>query len=305
MSISSSFPSVENLAIGDDGTYIYGGSIGINRPLDYFRTMSTSPDRKWWSIYAISLYTLARNNFQKGMSVKELSEAITQDCRLLVQFIEGYASFFPSTYRRPMIVFYLPTYASIPENIRKEIKEGTIRAQLEALYEEYRSAGGKNAENLSGSADPLNWMQKSEQWILPCSPAILPFREVYRWMSAKASLRQSDDVLMLTHAPCDLHLYRLHASVSIIESYTAVVKTAAEFGTKLESSGDIPFNIGTHRAFGDSLHISPLLTKKKDREAVLELARQKKWRLLPESEVIQQLAAKLDIRVEELISYKF
>jgi hypothetical protein len=89
---------------------------------------------------------------------------------------------------------------------------------------------------------------------------------------------------MISHLPIDYHIYKTIPNIQLLESFTGVILSVSDFGQKLIKEVKIPFNTTTHRLFGDSTQLMPLI-KGKDRSKLIDVAKEFNWYVKTESEI--------------------
>lgn len=285
------FPDTNHLDRSDTGAIINGGSIGVNEVLSYFRATASMPNRKEWNIYLINMYTILRNVYDKNKSPAKLLEAIDRDIGLISTYIEAYKDYMPNT-GKYVVLFYVPNYDAIPDTIRRSVTEqikamnAFYKTQVQRKYE-------KSITNISGNGAYL---------IAPVGTrSRYPHTELAYFINTECT-KYIDRIkypVIFSHCPIDLHLGKALTTLDLIESYTADVKPRIEFGFKLTKEVRMPFLPITHRLFGDSVHIQPLVQRNL-KTKMLELAQDNNWYLRTSYDIEKDVLANSEIKKEDL-----
>lgn len=291
------FPSTEGLAKGQNNEIILGGSIGLNKILLNLKEWANSPIHDIWDIYFINLYTVARNVWIKDIRLDQFMHGIDTDTDMIATYLEAYHTNSLGA-KPPIIVFYVPTYEAIPLKYRRECVGNTL--EFNNLYDKVRARYPVKFSNISRS-------MASTLFFFPCNRNLYPHKELVYAMEEKFFgdfTYRSPKVLLLSHCPIDLHLYKRIHNFSLIESYTGQIKKLKDFGTKLVKDVDVPFNTYTHRLFGDSIHLTPLVSGKQ-KTLALDVAQKYKWINLTDSEILSLMVHKVGVKEALLSELKF
>lgn len=297
-----SFPSVAGLEKSEDGSeYIYGGSVGINRILGYLHGTAGQLHAMPWRLYLINVFTLLDNIYDIKLTPKQIDEAFHGEVRILCQYIEAYTSSLPGPYKPPTIVFYIPDYGVIPPKLRRTFKEGGRDDLMGKFYQRFKSS------SFSSVPDHIADTPYSQIWAVPVGKGLYPHRDLVSWLRGISSktpyIFDRDAVGIITHCPIDLHIHRILAQVSLIERYTGAIVSPRFFGKKLSSDGLVPFNMYTHRVFGDKVHLAPLI-RGKTKVTLLERAKKKNWLQRPPQDILQDIREITGLTTEELNSLR-
>lgn len=290
------FPSTKNLALSDDGSeFIYGGSIGINRILDMFRKNAVSYDKMYrpkfpWFLYLVSGMTLFDNIYEKNMTREAAAHRIQNEIDMLMTYASSYMSFFTKT--PPTFLVYLPHYDNLPRHLTRKIlvsKEYKWRLYMGVFSDINNNRLHKEQTN------------NGHLWFTRVGPKRFPHKElsdiVRRIPDHQAP--KGTPVFLLSHMPIDLHLSKTIPKLTLAERYTGLIKTQDQFGTKLNTKADVPFNTDTHRLFGDKHLLLPLIKGKKKTELETHIA-ENKWRLKTAHEIRQDILRQTDITPQHL-----
>jgi len=269
------FPSLEGMSYStESGEPILGGSIGINRVLMFFRENSWKQRREEWELFVVNTYSMLRNVFKSGMSVNEAIRALDTDMELLTTYYEAYAHQFNN--EQAHMLFIVPDYSKIPSEYLRE--HTGQKLEFEQLYKAI-------AKKLPQVKTDVSSLPNLTRHIAPCTTRI-PHHQLATYI--RQDYGHVRRVLLLDNCAIDLHVHRrITAVVTLIESYTGAVKHLPDFGTKINCEARIPFNICTHRLFGDSVHLKPLVTGRK-RTELMELANKNKWYLKTAYEIARE-----------------
>lgn len=275
------FPDVSSNPKGQDGTTIYGTgtSIGSNRIFHYLRQNANGFDPPKWDLYLINIYTLVRNAYSKGIEQRVLESIVDADSDLLMIYIGAY-----TTFRRqiPSVVFfYAPDYSAVPKDIMR-VHSGN-QSEMDAMYDILCKKLPPTLTELTTVPETRKFLSKVGRTILPQKELIEQIRKIYNGNRTNGMIGS----VMISHCPIDFHIYKFIPTIQLLESYTGSVLSVSEFGNKLTKEVKIPFNTTTHRLFGDSLQINPLL-KGKDRTKLIEVASEFKWNIKTESEITRE-----------------
>lgn len=262
------------------GPLIYGGSIGINRILEYFaRRLVVNNDHPNWTTYLFNIDTIFRNirskkaPVDKGgafpsvkeeeLTLKEIIDDMVTDISLFATYIDHYNRSNGDNY---LILYYseyddLNKYG-IPRTSPHDLRNaGLIKRALpeviKRIPESFKSV--------------RIFFSRSRH--VPSKDLVNDIRTDLRFIDRNAM------TLMISHHPHDLHLVDTFRNLFLIESYTGTVKGKREFNSKLSVHEDtIPFNEVTHRAFGDKTDLKPSFSPK-DRKKLIEMSQQKRWQI--------------------------
>jgi len=296
--VNSTFPATASLERSKDGSEIIaGGSIALNRTLNLLR--DTAGTGTPWRLWCINLYTLFENVCEDPMQPgPQLEAALQNEIWLLVQYIEAYAAHIPGIVRRPDIIFYAPDYGFIPKKLRRaistETKGGKRQNAIDVTFAAFRNARIMKQPPVRPDT-PL-----THPAYIPVGQGGYPHRDLVRWIRdhgrALSYIYNQEPIALITHCPIDLHLRRYLRNVFLLERYTGNVLQPHEFGKKISTSPDVPFNTYTHQLFGDKVHLEPRVTGKL-KAAILETAKEKKWPQRSESEIFSDILrlTKLDV----------
>jgi hypothetical protein len=295
----SDFPSTEGLGKSQDGSeLVYGGSIAINRQLGRLRDLAGQKDAPPYLLYLINVYTLVDNIYSKDTKVSILEDLLTTEINILTTYIEAYSSHFNSYMSKsfkPTIIFYIPEY-NIPSKYRREIDSKTQKGKIKLFYDLIRKSFGRNIVEMSSTGNSYRYM-------LPVGHVTYPHREivpiVQRLSSKIDYMFGSGPVGLISHITLDLHIGRLIPNIHLLERYTGDVLTYSQFGKKLDKGGRVPFNVYTHRAFGDDLLLEPLVQRKLKKE-LLEVAEKKRWMRLSPGEIAVHIKDVTGVSIADL-----
>ena len=212
------------------------------------------------------------------MRVDDALKAIDLDTDMLTLFYDAYMHV--KSVDRITMIFYIPDYSKIPKDMLREHTGNDII--FNALYESVRKKLPQKLTDVTESPDVI-------RKLIPLTQDVYPHIELAKHIRSMQSIVPIQNMLMLTHCPLDLHLYKhLNTTLSLIESYTGIVKGLPDFGSKLikESIAEVPFNATTHRILGDGVHIKPLISGR-DRTRLLELAKKNRWIMKSKYEIIK------------------
>lgn len=263
------FPDERSLEHSADGTDLIrpGCSVGFNRILGFFKAWAGGDTQPKWDMFLLNGATIFRNNFDPKKSQAQIYEDFQSDCEMFTLYYEAYLSFCAPPGTRIPIVVYIPDYSAIPATIAREASPREI--EMSRAFMVFQAAQVKLGARLL-SAGPF-----TDRWIIPAgSRQRMPQRDLVDWIhkgiSAKqlGSFRWGASVGMVTHCAVDLHMHVKVPRMSLLESYTGIIKPPNQFGTKLVNDKGVlvPFNKLTHRIFGDPIHIRPAVTGRKRTE---------------------------------------
>ena len=272
------FPDLASLETSQDGTeYIYGGSVGVNRILGYYRKTAYLHDRPEWAYHLFNVYTMVRNVYTKGMSPAALYAAFDHELTLLIRYVQAYGELarLPQ-HRHPAIAVYVPTYDAYPKDRLRPKAEGA--QQLEQAYL-------RLCKDLPKTITQL----QDRVWLVPCGSTVrLPHLDLYRWLQRQDVQAHHHRILMISHCLTDLHLAHFMPRLHLLESYTGTVREPKQFGERLDGSGVIPFTPITHQVFGDSVHLTPLV-KGVLKKSLIAQAVARRWPLRTEAEILSDI----------------
>lgn len=257
-----------------DGPLIYGGSIGINRIIEYFSKQIDAHGHVPWLTYLINLDTVYRNvegYTNKLTHDKDVIDAMVADIALFTT----YADLYNKTQEDVYILLYIPNYKDMHKYGVPRISESDMIVDRK-----------KRFASIINKIIPRIPQKLGSVKLYLCSCNKMPHEELPDAIRQEIPrIDRNAHTLLLSHHPIDLHLAKSFKRLSLIESYTGVIKNHKEFGTKLTTNDPkIPFNKVTHRIFGDKVDIkSPYSTA--HRKLLYEFGLRKKWYLFTESEI--------------------
>lgn len=284
------FPSVEGFERSSvSGDVILGGSIGLNKLLMYFREHAFIHQREEWDVFAVNIYSLLRNVYTPGILVKDVLHRLEIETDLLATYYEAYAHQF---HNNPVtMIFYIPDYTKIPKEFLREHTGQQL--EIDHLYKQV-------CKHLPNKITHTSNHNNLHQFVVPLNKQICPHIELAAILKDQHIFQHHlpRHILMLSHCVMDLHLStHMSKSISLIESYTGLIKHLPEFGSKLVKDILIPFNNVTHRLFGDPIHLKPLISGRKKTE-LLGLASTHRWYLKTKYEILQDVR-KVDPSITE------
>lgn len=271
------FPDVSNNPRGLDGTIIHFGSIGSNRIFNYFRENANSYGPPKWDLYLINIYTLVRNAYQKGIDQTLLEQLVDKDADTFMLYIGAY-----TTYRQavPSVVFfYAPDYSAVPKSIMR-IHSGQ-QAEMDSMYEVLRKKMPPVPMELTQVVGTQKFLSRVGGSLLPYKDLASKVADIYQGRRKSGAL----GTVMISHCPLDFHMYKKISNIQLLESYTGTILSPSGFGQKLCKEVQVPFNTTTHRLFGDSVQLEPLL-KGKDKTKLIEVAGEFTWYIKTETEIL-------------------
>lgn len=297
------FPDDSRYPRSSDGSEpILGGSIGLNRILISLKEQAQDRNRMMWSAVLVSAYTVFRNIYVKGITPIDLATRFRTDMDLLRLYLDAYLTAQKLPQITIPLVIYNPNYSYLKAEFLRE--PSPTNAELLEKFTSF-AKGLPPDETLYGSTDGTTMMSVSVG-----NAGMLPHIELAHWLQNKAlssphfGYKYGQPVLMLTHCPIDLHITRRLPKVFLIESYQGTVRPSKEFGRKLEKGNDtIPFQVATHRAFGDPVHLKTLATRDQKKQ-LLAMAETRKWLQLPQEAVMRDVVQVLGSSIAELTKIK-
>ncbi len=301
------FPNEVGLPRSADGSEaILGGSIGLNKILLLLKERSMHDKTLSWSLYLLNAFSIFRNVYVSDLSNTQLRDAFLKDCELFTTYLEAYISHLSNRVVASVpLVVYFPDYGRIPPDIRRERTAKAL--DMESRYQIL-------AKSFPHSPTSTSQGECTTRWIVPVGRQMLPHLELARWIqgyameSHKSAYRWGQEVFLFTHCPIDLHMHKRVPNLFLIESYTAAIKSPLQFGTKFDTKlvpeAQIPFNVATHRALGDSVHIAPIATGK-TRKALLEAAVANKWMRQSQDKIASDISYITKTPIAELNRIKF
>lgn len=298
---TAAFPDVSTLEKSQSGDeYIYGGSVGINRILGHLRDTAFLSSAPKYGLFLINTLTLLDNVYDKGTKNEaELYKAFLKEVEMLCMYIEAYASVRKIPYT-PTIVFYAPTYERLPSQVRRD-NSNNANGRVQALHDVLRP-------QLAYSPTDISVTDASQRWIVPVGSAGLPHKDIVAWLRGKAGklhyIQSQDQVALITHCVIDLYIHLSLPKVQLLERYTGQVKQPSTFGSKLGVGNHVPFNMYTHRAFGDKIHIKPLVQGIK-KTNLLTVAEKNKWTRLSQDLILNDLVKHTGLPATSFSSVKF
>lgn len=298
------FPDESHMERSKDGTEpIRGGSVGWNCVFGLFKTRASVDKVPFATLFLINLETVFRNNYNKTLSAKEIADACVRDMDLFLTYLEAYLAWVLRGKTLPPIpvVLYIPNYHTIPKDLLREHP---------ASWDHMMQAYGIFRKNFPTTKTVSSRTQFTTRWVIPVGVMTYPHIELSHWVHSTSLENQSggytwgDPVCLITRNVIDLHISRRIRSVVLLESFTAQIKTPDQFGTKLVKDVPVPFTVGTHRAFGDPVHIRPLVERKTKKE-LLQLATTNKWMVRSTEGILRDISSVTGVSIAELQRAKF
>jgi len=264
------------------GDLILGGSVGLNRILLYFRDNAYKHVRYEWNIFLVNMFTVFRNVYGKDLTEAQILQAVDTDVGLLLTYFDAY-----KTAKHPtppyVTVFYIPTYTKIPEAL--------LRTHTSDAHKQFMDMYTKVCAHLPQHLTLAGEDTVSKVYLAPVGKTTFPHKDLLKIITDQCKPTigaTTPQVLLLSHCPIDLHLSARIQHLSLIESNTGAVKAPNEFGAKLEKSVRIPFHTYTHRLFGDSVHLKPLVVRN-EKAKILEVAENNKWYIRSPAEILADI----------------
>lgn len=291
-----SFPdesTMERSATGEDP--IRGGSIGFNRVLGNFVSWSTMDKRPRYTTFFISAFTIFRNvwTMYKNPTMDEMEEGFVKDINLFLEYYDIYLSFVCSNTDREKqasVIIYFPDYRSVPKEILRDNSEKNL--SMMNMYKRFSDLHGRdNGEVRKLQFVRCFWVSVGGT-VYPHKDLASKFRSVANHPSSMYST--GDNVCLITHIPLDYYLSFRTRNLSLLESYTGIIRTPKEFGLKLDKEGRLPFLPTTHVVFGDGVMVKQMVPLKIKRE-LLELAEKEKWFTRSEDDIRFKIISKLNL----------
>lgn len=303
MSVYPSFPDEKTMERSADGTEpIRGGSVGFNRIFGVFVDRARKDSAPFCSLILINAMTVFRNNYKEDMSDQQLVAAWEKDIELFALYLGAYrvqVAGGNDPKAQTQVLVYLPTYKKIPKPLRLEHENTKLETMLEryqTFYDRYRRETGVLID---------------EPGVKVTCEAVgerdLPHREVYRIISTSDTYIdawRAKKIFLISHVMLDYFLCARIQSLLVWESYTARFKDLADFGKKLDPSGDIPFNSLMLSLFGDKLFIRSVLDVKAKR-FVRKMAKEFQFKTRSPAFMAQKLSQLSNVPVAELAPYNF
>lgn len=268
---------------GQDNTPIMGGSIGSNRIFDFFSKTAHESQSPRWDLYLINIATLARNAYSKGMSQSDLEAIVDKDADLYMVYIGAY-----TTFKRTIpanVIFYAPNYNVVPYAFMRDHTGN--QQELDNLYNNL-------FKKIPISLTELTTVSATRKFICRTGTTLFPHKDlVNKIIKVYGGFRTAGSIgtVMISHCPLDFHIYKSIHNIQLLESYTASILSVSDFGQKLIKDVKIPFTSTTHRLFGDSLQLKPMLTGK-DRTKLIDLAKTNNWAIKTDTEIVSDILFK-------------
>lgn len=271
------FPDESQMPRSQDGSEpIRPGSVGFNRIFGLFKDRALTDKKPFATCFVINLETIFRNNYDKKLSQKEVFDACLQDMDTFLIYLEAYLSWIygPNPHRPIPVCVYIPDYKSIPKDLLREHP---------ASWELMMSMYHKFIKSFPLLDTLSSYTEYTLRYSLRVGSTTYPHIELATWLRNLAfeqgrnmGFSWGDPICLISRNVIDLHIAKRIKSVLLLESYTAEIKTPDHFGTKLIKTPLIPFNIATHRAFGDAVHLKPLVMRSTKKE-LIDLAEKNRW----------------------------
>ena len=271
------FPDESHMPRSQDGSEpIRPGSVGFNRIFGLFKERALKDKVPFANCFVINLETIFRNNYDKKLSQKEVSDACVQDIDTFLVYLEAYLSWIygPNPHKPLPVCLYIPNYKSIPKDLLRDHPPS-----WEMMMHMYH----KFTQNFPKLDTLTSCTEYTARYILRVGATTYPHIELATWLRSFAFEHGKDSafswgspVCLISRNVIDLHLAKRLSNTLLLESYTAELKTPDMFGSKLIKEPTIPFNIATHRAFGDSVHLKPLVMRSTKKE-LITLAEKNRW----------------------------
>lgn len=214
-------------------------------------------DIKEFNQFYINVETLFRNLISSidgdsrfNLNTTEVGEALAEECRAIKEAVTANSAGVVKT------VFYHCTYKDIQTKfVSDKLYKPTTPRQI--YYADLQ------AKVIKYLKQALHTPQQNEG-VVEYNTSMVPA------MRGKT--------LMMTHYPVDLLSHEKFGTVTLLESYTALLKNRNQWHTKLHDGKNlsaIPFGPMSIQVFGDDSHFRPL--DKKVKQAIIELAEKNKW----------------------------
>jgi hypothetical protein len=291
-----SFPDESTMERSEDGTEpIRGSSIGFNRILGNFVSWSNYDRKPKYTAFFISAFTIFRNvwTMHKSPTLQDIEEGFVRDVNLFLEYYDIYLSNVSSQLDRNKqapVVIYFPDYRALPKEILRDSSDKN-KAML-ALYQKFSNLHG----NHNGEVRRLELVRCF--WVAvggstyPHKELASKFRDITNHRSSLYTT--GDNICLISHIPLDYYITFRIRNISLLESYTGLIKSPKEFGKKLDKEGRIPFLPTTHVVFGDGVMIKQMVSLKIKRE-LLEQAEKEKWFTRSEEDIRFKIIVKLNL----------
>lgn len=287
------------------GESIRGGSMGLNRILNYFATHAEQHRSPAFKACLLSAFTIFRNikESYKTSSIEELEQAFVQDVSLFLDYYDIYLSSTKTQYdgdKRAIVIVYFPNYQRVEKDLLREPnKDAEELANLYARF--YRRFNGRDERVRDLEHVSCFWIRAGD--------ATYPHKEVARKFRdivghPKSLYTNGDPIAMMSHVPLDFHIMGRLRNIVVMESYTGLVRPGTDIKARVDKEGRLPFNTTTHLVFGDKVMIKPMITPK-IRKLLLEQAEKEKWVSRGEDDIRQRIVKTASIPMKDLRKYDF
>ena len=237
---------------------------GVQEPIDPSRVIPQKVEINNYDAFWINVGTLFRNLYNalnkdsiKFLLPSDFADGLEQEMETINDLC------LENSGRRIGAFFYHCSYA----DIHKRFKRGNLRTPKSDLQLQYAKLYQKTFDLL---------LKRSRQQRI---------REIVEYESKFSG--GNKNVLILTHFPLDLLNYRKFKGLELLESHTGILKKQPEWCTKYYNGRDLnflPLNGILLTVFGDDHHFHPQPKKMKD--AILEIAKKRRWHCLTDSKEI-------------------
>ena len=294
-----SFPDTAGLerAKTDPDELIYSRS-GSNKIFHMLKMTAGLPTSTKYDLYLINVYTLIRNVFTSGVSFEEIEKRVDTDVDLMTTFIGAYGQYKQLT--KAVVIFYAPNYRAIPKELLRNVSGQ--RVELDVLYTKLRNKLPVKLVELTEDPCLRKFVVATRGGTYPHKELLEHIKTIYLGTTMRGSL---GGTVIISHCPIDLHIKTWIPNIELLESYTATILNPSQFGRKLSTDvNNLPFNIATHRVFGDEVHLIPLV-RGKQKSKLIELVERRSWAIKTESEIMSDIVSNFpEISVSDLTLLK-
>ena len=272
----------------EDGSVIYGGSIGINSIMDHFYKKDRLPLS---NVFFINLFTLYTNIFKINQKDKNF-QLFKDEISIAKLYIETYTSLVELDMPY-FIIFYVPDYQYIPKNrnLLNTIDSNKTKKNKAyvSLMKEWESVsktqfGGLNTSLTINNGISIYFIKYGDRYGLPYKCISRDINKI------KLSDYNLHNVGIISHVPLDYFSIN-KKEIYLLERFTG--NLLQNFDKKMKELG-CNFNKFTLQILGDKVILAPhpklvpLIPK------IRKLSKGKNWKLKKDIEILKEINTLLD-----------
>lgn len=268
-------------------------SVGLNAVLYTLSQLPRARKAKPFDTMLVNVSTMIRNCYNQQLPTDEVIKKVYADIDILVKHFANYSKIIRIT-RFPSIIFYIPSYSSIPSNMRR-LSNNVANQNMDKILMLIAKDQKQHAEQ--------HKLLGIDAHSVKVGNGKLPHQDILNYLrdtTPNGMRPESLNYLLLSHIPLDFHLAS-KIPITTIESYTGAQRAPNTFGSKVFSVGYIPFNKYTHAIFGDKISLKSQVTGKV-KTALFKRAQDTYWMTKSIDDIVKDIRASNLLTSDKLLS---